>query len=79
MPWVIRPGGKAVLGLWLFHLLELGGGFFPISRGGGELVDNAAEFPVEVLGLTGGGIGFWRFELGGEFGLFGFEYGDGFF
>ena len=67
------------LGSGFFHFLESGGGFFPVGSGGGELVDDAAEFAVEVLGLTGSRIGFRSFEFGGEFGLLGFEHGDGFF
>jgi len=62
-----------------FHFFELGGGFFPVGGGEGELVDDAAEFAIEMLGLAGSGISFRSLEFGGEFCLLGFERGDGFF
>jgi hypothetical protein len=55
---------------------ELGGGCFPGSRGGGELVNNRGEFAVQMLRLAGLRVGLRRFQSGGEFVLLGLEPGD---
>jgi len=63
----------------LTHRLQAARGFFPVGGGGCDLIDDTAEFAIQLLGATGSGVGFGRFQRGGEVGLFGLELSDEFF